>query len=138
MFRFCSVGLGSDEVGSNMSLLEQLQQGLDSAGQAHVLRFWSELSEEQQQVLLQDLVLLDLPGLKRHCEAASRAAAAPPSSLDRDMEPLPPEITGSVRRSDPQFLRRWEDEGEPEPEPEPERLGSGSDKTELTGLNTQV
>ncbi|XP_013855389.1 UDP-N-acetylhexosamine pyrophosphorylase-like protein 1 [Austrofundulus limnaeus] len=95
-----------------MSRLEQLQQGLDSAGQAHVLRFWSELSEEQQEVFLQDLVLLDLQNLKEHCEAARRAAAAPPSrSLDRDMEPVPPDIIGSVKRSDPQSLSRWEDEG---------------------------
>uniref|UniRef100_A0A3Q2ZR78 Uncharacterized protein n=1 Tax=Kryptolebias marmoratus TaxID=37003 RepID=A0A3Q2ZR78_KRYMA len=95
-----------------MSRLEQLQRGLDSAGQAHVLRFWSELSEEQQEVFLQDLVLLDLQRLKEHCEAASRAAAGPAPTLDRVMEPVPPEITGSVTRSDPESLTRWEDEGE--------------------------
>ncbi|XP_037835514.1 UDP-N-acetylhexosamine pyrophosphorylase-like protein 1 [Kryptolebias marmoratus] len=94
-----------------MSRLEQLQRGLDSAGQAHVLRFWSELSEEQQEVFLQDLVLLDLQRLKEHCEAASRAAAGPAPTLDRVMEPVPPEITGSVTRSDPESLTRWEDEG---------------------------
>ncbi|XP_037548411.1 UDP-N-acetylhexosamine pyrophosphorylase-like protein 1 [Nematolebias whitei] len=94
-----------------MSRLEQVKQSLDSAGQAHVLRFWSELSEEQQEGFLQDLVLLDLQALKEHCEAACRAAAAPNScTLDPDMEPVPPEITGSAR-SDPEVLTRWEDQG---------------------------
>uniref|UniRef100_A0A1A7YRE6 UDP-N-acteylglucosamine pyrophosphorylase 1, like 1 n=1 Tax=Iconisemion striatum TaxID=60296 RepID=A0A1A7YRE6_9TELE len=94
-----------------MSRLDQVKRSLEAAGQNHVLRFWPELGEEQQEEFLQELLLLDLQRLREHCQAAAEAAAAPPCSLDRDMEPVPPEITGSVRRSDPNSLIRWEDEG---------------------------
>uniref|UniRef100_A0A1A8MEP6 UDP-N-acteylglucosamine pyrophosphorylase 1, like 1 n=1 Tax=Nothobranchius pienaari TaxID=704102 RepID=A0A1A8MEP6_9TELE len=94
-----------------MSRLDQVKRSLEAAGQAHVLRFWPELGEEQQEDFLEELLLLDLQRLREHCQAAAEAAAAPPCSLDRDMEPVPPEITGSVKWSDPNSLSRWEDEG---------------------------
>ncbi|XP_028273309.1 UDP-N-acetylhexosamine pyrophosphorylase-like protein 1 [Parambassis ranga] len=94
-----------------MPSLVEVKQGLESAGQAHVLQFWPELSEEERTVFLQELAQLDLQGLKEHCETAAKAAASPPASLDQHLEPVPPECIGSVRRSDRKFLTEWENEG---------------------------
>lgn len=95
-----------------MPSLVEVQQGLKSAGQAHVLQFWPELSEEERTVFLLELAQLDLQGLEEHCETAAKAAASPPASLDQHLEPVPPECIGSVRTSDRESLTEWENEGE--------------------------
>ncbi|MED6262294.1 UDP-N-acetylhexosamine pyrophosphorylase-like protein 1 [Ataeniobius toweri] len=99
-----------------MPSLQQIRTALDGSGQAHVLRFWPELSEEEKEVFLQELGQLDLQRLKEHCQAAAETAKAATSScLDRDLnlnlEPVPPESMGSVTRSDPENLAEWEHEG---------------------------
>ncbi|XP_074546568.1 UDP-N-acetylhexosamine pyrophosphorylase-like protein 1 [Halichoeres trimaculatus] len=90
---------------------EEAQQHLEAVGQAHVLQFWSELSDEERQSFLQELSQLDLKGLKNHCEGAQRAAECPPESLDQHIEPVPPGSIGSVRKSDGKSLEEWENEG---------------------------
>lgn len=96
-----------------MPCLEEIRRGLEAAGQTHVLRFWSELAEGERETFLQDLALLDLKALRKHCEAARAAAAAPDPHQDRDqdMEPIPPQSIGSVRKSDSSALSEWEDRG---------------------------
>lgn len=94
-----------------MLSVEKVKQSLESAGQLHVLQFWPELSEEERDVFLQELSLLDLQGLKEHCEGAARAAASPPVSLDQLMEPVPSQFIGSVTKSDKNTLAQWENEG---------------------------
>ncbi|XP_015244755.1 PREDICTED: UDP-N-acetylhexosamine pyrophosphorylase-like protein 1 [Cyprinodon variegatus] len=98
-----------------MPSLQQIRAALDGSGQAHVLRFWSELSEEEKEAFLQELGQLDLQRLEEHCQAAAEAAGAAPASssqnLDPNLEPVPPESMGSVRRSDPESLAGWEHEG---------------------------
>ncbi|XP_041816521.1 UDP-N-acetylhexosamine pyrophosphorylase-like protein 1 [Chelmon rostratus] len=94
-----------------MLSLEQVERSLESAGQSHILQFWSELCEEDRDSFLQELSQLDLKGLRDHCEGAARAAACPPASLDQHLEPVPPESIGSVRKSDPSSLSEWENEG---------------------------
>ncbi|KAM9306204.1 UDP-N-acetylhexosamine pyrophosphorylase-like protein 1 [Pholidichthys leucotaenia] len=94
-----------------MPSLEQVKKGLDSAGQSHILRFWTALTEEERGTFLQELAQLDLAGLKEHCEGAAKAAASPPVSLDRHIQPVPPESIGSVRKSGSACLTQWENEG---------------------------
>ncbi|CAK6976686.1 UDP-N-acetylhexosamine pyrophosphorylase-like protein 1 [Scomber scombrus] len=94
-----------------MLSLEQVKQSLETAGQSHVLQFWSELCEEERDTFLQELSQLDLKGLKGHCEGAARAAASPPDSLDQHLEAVPPEFIGSVRTSDKKCLAEWQNEG---------------------------
>ncbi|XP_076019944.1 UDP-N-acetylhexosamine pyrophosphorylase-like protein 1 isoform X2 [Genypterus blacodes] len=94
-----------------MLALEQLKECLQSSGQEHVLQFWPELSEEQRESFLQQLRVLDLPGLRRHCEGAARAAAAPAARLDQHIEPIPAEAIGSVQTSDETSLEHWRNEG---------------------------
>lgn len=98
-----------------MPSLQQIRTALEGSGQAHVLRFWSELGEEQREVLLQELGQLELQRLEEHCRAAAEAAAAAAASSgpdrDQNLEPVPTESMGSVRRSDPESLAGWEQEG---------------------------
>lgn len=98
-----------------MPCLEEIRCGLEAAGQSHVLRFWSELTEGERETFLQELALLDLEALHKHCEAArtSAEAAATDSRLDRvlDMEPIPSQSIGGVRKSDSCALAEWEDQG---------------------------
>lgn len=95
--------------------LEDIRRGLEAADQTHVLRFWSELAEGERETFLQELALLDLEALHKHCERAREAAAAaatddPPDRV-LDMEPIPPQSIGSVRKSDNSALSEWEDQG---------------------------
>lgn len=106
------MGTFEDFHGVAMLSLEQVRQSLETAGQSHVLRFWSELCEQERTDFLQELSQLDLKGLKEHCEGAARAAACPSASLDQDIEPVPPEAIGSVTKSDKGSLADWENEGE--------------------------
>lgn len=106
--------------------VDQVRLGLQRAGQAHVLQFWSELCEEERDAFLRELSQLDLEGLREHCEGAAGAAASPAAtSLDQHLEPVPPQVIGSVRKSDPSCLSAWEDEGECVGSNDVERTGLG-------------
>ncbi|KAM9841570.1 UDP-N-acetylhexosamine pyrophosphorylase-like protein 1 isoform 2-T3 [Aulostomus maculatus] len=94
-----------------MGSLERVRQGLESAGQAHVLQYWPELSPDERERFLRELSQLDLQGLRVHCEGAAKAAVTPPERLDQFMQPVPAELIGSVKKSDPNCLAEWEDEG---------------------------
>ncbi|XP_074066717.1 UDP-N-acetylhexosamine pyrophosphorylase-like protein 1 [Macrotis lagotis] len=93
---------------------EEVRAGLERAGQAHLLRFWAELAPAGRASLLADLAPLDPDELGEHCRRAAAARAreqAPLEQADSRMRPVQPEVLGGVRRSDPQSLRRWEQEG---------------------------
>lgn len=94
-----------------MLSLEQVKQGLESAGQSHVLQFWSELCETERERFLQQLSQLDLGGLREHCEEAVKAAGSQSPRQHQNLEPIPPESIGSVRKSDKGSLDEWENEG---------------------------
>lgn len=90
---------------------EEVRARLERCGQGHLLRFWAELDTAQRGALLAALP----PGLGEHCRLAAAAGArqrGPHERLDGRMEPLPPELLGSARRSGPAALQRWEAEGE--------------------------
>ncbi|XP_068190503.1 UDP-N-acetylhexosamine pyrophosphorylase-like protein 1 [Antennarius striatus] len=95
-----------------MLSLEAAGRALERAGQAHVLRFWPELGAEQRDRLLLELSQVDLGGLRAHCEGAAQAAAAPPRSLDRRLEPVPPDSIGSTKTGDGRTLAGWREEGQ--------------------------
>ncbi|XP_053852385.1 UDP-N-acetylhexosamine pyrophosphorylase-like protein 1 isoform X1 [Vidua macroura] len=89
---------------------EEVRARLERCGQGHLLRFWAELDTAQRGALLAALP----PGLGEHCRLAAAAGArqrGPHERLDGRMEPLPPELLGSARRSGPAALQRWEAEG---------------------------
>ncbi|XP_056396175.1 UDP-N-acetylhexosamine pyrophosphorylase-like protein 1 [Hyla sarda] len=92
----------------------EIRRRLREAGQEQLLRFWDELGSGERDSLLGELELLDARELREHCgraqEAYERESGAP-QRLDHRMRPVPPEFLGSVRRSRPEELRAWEEEG---------------------------
>uniref|UniRef100_A0A674JKX4 Uncharacterized protein n=1 Tax=Terrapene triunguis TaxID=2587831 RepID=A0A674JKX4_9SAUR len=98
-----------------MAPLEELRARLARAGQSHLLRFWPELAPAERDSLRAALALLPAEELGAHCRrAAAEAGAAergPPERSARRMEPVPAEFLGSVSRSEPATLARWEAEG---------------------------
>ncbi|KAF5903133.1 UDP-N-acetylhexosamine pyrophosphorylase-like protein 1, partial [Clarias magur] len=97
-----------------MLSFEDVKVRLESAGQSHVLRFWSELSAEERSAFLAELRALEPAELQRHCRSAAEAAGRAAGEEERlrgRMEPVEPEFIGGVRRSDPVSLREWQEEG---------------------------
>ncbi|KAL8174210.1 UNVERIFIED_CONTAM: UDP-N-acetylhexosamine pyrophosphorylase-like protein 1 [Gekko kuhli] len=95
---------------------EEIRRRLERVGQAHLLRFWPELEPAQRNSLWETLVQLDADELAEHCKRAAEACAREQGGrgqvrLDGDLEPIPAEFFGSVRRSDRATLERWEEEG---------------------------
>ncbi|KAK2819403.1 hypothetical protein Q5P01_024964 [Channa striata] len=94
-----------------MLSFEQVKKTLERTGQSHVLQFWPELCGEDRDTFLHEISQLDLQGLKDHCEQAAKAATAPPACLDQDIEPVHPQVIGSIKRSGRTTLAEWENEG---------------------------
>ncbi|XP_053341970.1 UDP-N-acetylhexosamine pyrophosphorylase-like protein 1 [Clarias gariepinus] len=100
-----------------MLSFEDVKVRLESAGQSHVLRFWSELSAEERSAFLAELRALEPAELQRHCRSAAEAASRAAGGREEEerlrgrMEPVEPEFVGGVRRSDRGSLRDWEEEG---------------------------
>ncbi|KAK3509017.1 hypothetical protein QTP70_018528 [Hemibagrus guttatus] len=93
---------------------EDAKVKLESAGQSHVLRFWSELSDGDRDAFLAELSQLDPGELVRHCRSAAEAVRQSPGEEERlcgRMEPVEGEFIGGVRRSAPGSLQEWEEEG---------------------------
>uniref|UniRef100_A0A670YSS9 UDP-N-acetylglucosamine pyrophosphorylase 1 like 1 n=1 Tax=Pseudonaja textilis TaxID=8673 RepID=A0A670YSS9_PSETE len=94
---------------------EAMRVRLERAGQSHLLRFWAELGPAEREALLGPLALLEPEELAEHCRRAAQACARQRrpcrEKLDGRMEPLPPEVVGSVGSGDPAALERWEEEG---------------------------
>lgn len=97
-----------------MLSFEEAKVNLESAGQTHVLRFWPELSAEERNTFLAELSQLDPAELQTHCRSAAEAASRISGEEERlcgRMEPVEPEFIGGVRRSDPDSLQEWQNEG---------------------------
>ncbi|KAM4634800.1 UDP-N-acetylhexosamine pyrophosphorylase-like protein 1 [Polymixia lowei] len=94
-----------------MLSLEEVKLCLESAGQSHILQFWPELSDEERNAFLLDLSQLDLGGLKEHCDGTAKAATCPAARVDQQIEPIPSELIGSIKKSDKNTLADWENEG---------------------------
>ncbi|KAG5834947.1 hypothetical protein ANANG_G00266940 [Anguilla anguilla] len=98
-----------------MITFEEAKTRLEVVGQSHLLRFWPELSEEEKSRFLGELSELNIKELEDHCRGATKAAFGQQTSLQdglhREMEPVPPEFIGGVKRSDKNTLDDWENEG---------------------------
>ncbi|GAA6076441.1 UDP-N-acetylhexosamine pyrophosphorylase isoform X1 [Tachysurus ichikawai] len=90
---------------------KKLAEALDEAGQSHLLQFWDRLSPEEQAELVQELKAMNFPEIniffKHAMETSSQTKQ---EKVDSRMEPVPPEVLGSVTR-DRESLKDWEEEG---------------------------
>nr|XP_020649101.1 UDP-N-acetylhexosamine pyrophosphorylase-like protein 1 isoform X2 [Pogona vitticeps] len=97
----------------------ELRAGLARAGQSHLLRFWPQLEPAERAALAESLRALGAEELGAHCRRAAQAYAREqeqepgghPEGLAGGLQPVQPEFFGSVARSEPATLERWEEEG---------------------------
>ncbi|XP_077462963.1 UDP-N-acetylhexosamine pyrophosphorylase isoform X2 [Stigmatopora argus] len=88
-----------------------LLPGLTEAGQAHLLRFWDNLSPDERTALNQELQMLDFQEINGFFKRAMESFSCTKNEkMDARMEPVPQEVLGSVTR-DKGSLKRWEEKG---------------------------
>jgi len=88
-----------------------LRQRLEEHSQGHLLKFWDHLNETERCQLTAELSSLDLAYVNRCYEACIGDLKRPNGNCDNHLEPLPESVVGSVVRSDPETLKRYECEG---------------------------
>ena len=91
---------------------EELRQRLGEHGQDHLLRFWDMLNNAERHQLTSELSALDVAYVNRCYEACASELKQSSENIDDHLEPLPESVIGSVVRTDPDTLKRYEHEGQ--------------------------
>ncbi|XP_037076480.1 UDP-N-acetylhexosamine pyrophosphorylase-like isoform X2 [Pollicipes pollicipes] len=90
--------------------VDSLRADLEKVGQEHVLRFWSDLEPQRQRKLYNDLRGIDLPEVNAFYRSTLEEAEDQ-EKLDDRLKPVPADVFGSVVRSSPEELQRYNDVG---------------------------
>lgn len=90
-----------------MSTVESLRKRYEAAGQGHVFKFWSNLTEPQQAELVSQLDTLDIERVNRIFAKAISAEkeALDPNAKSDSIEPLPKSASDSV--SNKTKVKEW-------------------------------
>ncbi|XP_076471039.1 UDP-N-acetylhexosamine pyrophosphorylase-like [Babylonia areolata] len=91
--------------------MDGLQSRLSAAGQSHLLQFWDGLSEGEKEALYRDLSRIDYEEVNQYFQDAQKTLQAAAVKIDSHMEPLPPEVCGSVIRTDPATMAKYSKDG---------------------------
>ena len=107
-----------------------LKQRLANANQAHLLAFWSELNDEQRQILSNDINEVDFDratkafdGIKQELStdisipieerlALNVKGEVKLENIDELMEPVPDSITGSIIETTEEQLENYRQKGQ--------------------------
>ena len=93
--------------------VDSLRSTLKTHGHEHLLQFWDKLSAEEQQQLYADLSSIDYAKINQyfsHCSDALKRAEAG-EKVDDQIQPLPPQTFGSVSKTSPELIQKYESEG---------------------------
>lgn len=88
--------------------IEKLRENLVTYGQEHLLQFWDELSEADQQHLYTELEALDYEKILKYFDVCM----TPVAKVDDRLEPLPGNVRGSFANTEAEILQKYEKEGE--------------------------
>ena len=91
-----------------------LRSELSKHKQEHLLQFWDQLTENQRNILFEDLKSIDLAEVNanfRKVSASEDSEADAAADLDELLEPVPSDCFGSFSRTDEATLREYEDVG---------------------------
>ena len=112
-----------------MEVDSTLKQRLANVNQEHLLAYWSELNDEQRQILLDDLAEIDLDRVTRAYNGIKRELFADPTipshfksndyvqeeikqeNIDDLMEPVPDSVTGSIDEATEEQLNNYQQQG---------------------------
>lgn len=87
--------------------VDQLREKLVLYGQDHLLQFWNDISDKEQEHLYEELEELNYEQILRYF----KACMAPVEKVDEHLEPVPEEVFGSYANTDAQVLKNYETEG---------------------------
>ena len=91
--------------------IDALRSRVNAAGQSHLLQFWDKLTDSEKQSLYRDLSRIDYEEVNRYFKDAEATLNTAAEKIDQLMEPLPPEVCGSVIRSDPASVAKYNKTG---------------------------
>ena len=94
-----------------MTNFENLKEKLVRYGQEHLLRFWEELSDSEQQQLIKDIQELDLEEIQSFFKRATASLEEGSAKLDDRLEPVPENTYMSTSRASKEQLNVYEKEG---------------------------
>ena len=107
-----------------MEVDSSIKERLAKANQTHLLAHWSELTDEQRQILLHDINEIDFDrvtkaynGIKHELLADNEVKksdgqkAMTQESIDDIMEPVPDDVTGSVNETSAEQLEKYRQRG---------------------------
>lgn len=94
-----------------MTVYDELYERLSKVGQEHLLKFWDELTLDQQEILVRDIDELNLKELKLYFERATASLQEDGIKLDDRMQPVPEEKLASIERTAEERLKAYEEEG---------------------------
>lgn len=106
-----------------MEIPSEIQQRLTDANQLHLLKYWSELKDDQRQILLHDLHEIDFERVKKAYDGIKHELLGDTSSEDQNgcdnqnniddlMEPIPDHITGSINEASREQLDDYRRQGQ--------------------------
>ncbi|KAL8614451.1 hypothetical protein ACOMHN_007787 [Nucella lapillus] len=81
--------------------VDKLRSRLAASGQSHLMQFWDKLTEEEKQVLYDELKLIDLDEVNRYFKDVDASLKNSGEKIDDCLETLPSEVCGSAHSSDP-------------------------------------
>lgn len=99
-----------------MEIDSAVQQRLINAKQTHLLAYWSELNDEQRQILLHDISEVDFDRVNEAYHAIEHellpeANDKPSEIIDDIIEPIPDHMAGSINEASKEQLENYRQEG---------------------------
>lgn len=103
-----------------MEVPPEIHQRLSDANQLHLIKYWSELNDDQRQILLHDLHEIDFKRVKKAYDGIKQellgAAGAQngcdnQDNIDDLMEPVPDDVTGSISQASQEQLDTYRRQG---------------------------
>ncbi|CAF0760894.1 unnamed protein product [Adineta steineri] len=97
-----------------------IKERLTKANQAHLLAYWSELNNEQQQTLLHDINEIDFDRVAKAYNSIKQELLSDTTNSNKEikeeciddiMEPVPDTVTGSINETSKEQLERYRQRG---------------------------
>jgi UDP-N-acetylglucosamine/UDP-N-acetylgalactosamine diphosphorylase len=108
-----------------MEIDSTIKERLTNANQEHLLTYWSELNDEQRQILLHDINEIDFDRVTKAYDGIKQELLADTTipnnevlkqgdqqeNIDDIMEPVPENVTGSINETSKEQLERYYQQG---------------------------
>ena len=91
--------------------VEALRSRLEAAGQSHLLQYWEGLSDSEKQALFKDLDRIDFHEVNNYFKVAEATLKVASEKIDDHLEPLSADVCGSVSRTDPATIAKFNKRG---------------------------